>query len=430
MNNKINQFHPKYWLIIVSALFLSIPVMQIEAKEYKFIFNGRQKKGYTTISHETIYGKYSYGYDLNSDLEDNEPFFFSIDLPEGNYLVTVLLGNENDETNTTIRSESRRLMLENINTSAGNFAEHTFAVNTRNKMIGTTDSVRIKPREFGKLNWDNKLTLEINGENPGLVELIIRKANIPTLFLAGNSTVTDQDSEPWCGWGQILPRFLSSNIAVANYAESGEAGNSFISAKRFEKILSKMRKGDYLLIEFGHNDQKQKGEDKGPYKSYKNSLKYMIDHARKKGGFPILVTPMQRRKFDENGAIIQTLGEYPDAMKQLAKEENVPLVDLNSMSKTMYEAWGPELSKKAFVHYPANTFPGQTKPLADDTHFNSFGGFQICKCVLQGLIDIKSPLVKYIRKDFVSFDPAHPDDPNQFYVPPTPSISLEKPEGN
>ncbi len=260
--------------------------------------------------------------------------------------------------------------------------------------------------------------------------MIIRSVDLPTIFLAGNSTVTDQDNEPWCGWGQMLPRFLNEDVVVANYAESGEAGNSFISAGRFDKILTQMKEGDYLFIEFGHNDQKQKGADRGPYTSYKQNLKQMIEGTRARGGAPVLVTPMHRRRFDETGKIINTLGDYPDAVRQLAAEEHVLLIDLNEMSKTLYEAWGPEESKKAFVHYPAGTFPGQNEALEDNTHFNTFGGDQICKCMLRGIQESDSPLKEFIVTEFDTFDPAHPDKADDFYIPPTPFYSLTKPEEN
>ena len=406
--------------------------MQALAVDFKFYFNEQAaKKGFVKVTEKTIYGANSaYGYDLNTIQNGKDAFFFSVDLPEGNYNVKFILGSEYFETITTVKSESRRLMLENIKTPKGRFMKREITVNLRNTKIGTNDSVRIKAREIGKLNWDNKLTLEINGINPSLARLEITPANIPTIFLAGNSTVVDQDNEPWCGWGQMLPRFLNSKITVANYAESGEAGNTFIRSRRFGKILHEMKKGDYLFIEFGHNDMKQKGENAGAFKSYKQSLVTMIDETRKKGGTPILVTPMHRRRFDDNGKIINTLEDFPDAVRQTGKELNVMVVDLNAMSKILYEAWGPDESIRAFVHYPAGTFPGQKTDLADNTHFNSFGGYQICKCILKGLIDNKSPLRKYIVKDFKSFDPAKPDKFNQFNIPATPFSSIEKPDGN
>lgn len=399
---------------------------------YKFNFTDKPVKGYVSVPSNTIYGENSvYGYDLNTNPTNGNSFFFSVDVPEGNYKVTVVLGSDKGESNTTVKAESRRLMLANIKTSKGKYSTHTFAVNIRNTKIGDTDSVRIKKRETGKLIWDDKLTLEFNGKNPVVAKIEIEKAdNIPTIFLAGNSTVVDEAEEPWCGWGQIFPRFFTSDIAIANYAESGEAANTFVASKRFAKLLSKMRKGDYLFIEFGHNDQKQKGEGKGPYTSYKSDLKYLADKTREKGAIPVLVTSMHRRFFDDNGKVKNTHGDYPDAVRQLAKEENITLIDLNNMSATLYEAWGVEGSKRAFVHYPAGTFPNQKEPLADNTHFNPYGGTEIARCILKGMIDNNLPVKKYIRKDVRPFDPAHPDDPDKFDIPATPFSSMVKPDGN
>ena len=399
---------------------------------YRFNFTDKPVKDYISVPSNTIYGENpAYGYDLNTNPTDGNPFFFSVDIPEGNYKVTVILGSDKGESNTTVKAESRRLMLANIKTSKGKYSTHTFAVNIRNTKIGDMDSVRIKKREVGKLIWDDKLTLEFNGKNPAVAKIEIEKAdNIPTIFLAGNSTVVDEAEEPWCGWGQIFPSFFTSDIAIANYAESGEAANTFVATKRFAKLLSKMRKGDYLFIEFGHNDQKQKGEGKGPYTSYKSDLKYLADKTREKGAVPVLVTSMHRRFFDDNGKVKNTHGDYPDAVRQLAKEEKITLIDLNNMSATLYEAWGVEGSKRAFVHYPAGTFPNQKEPLADNTHFNPYGGTEIAKCILKGIIDNNLPVKKYIRKDVRLFDPAHPDDPDKFDIPSTPFSSMVKPDGN
>jgi lysophospholipase L1-like esterase len=426
--NRTERFLRLKSLLLFPILLLTL---HINASEYKFYFGKNTKQGYQTVDNSIIFGdKSKFGYDLNTVPKGNNPYFFSVNLPEGNYRVTVVLGNKDESTITTVRAESRRLMLENVETDRGEFVTRSFIVNIRNTKIGDSDSVKIKKREIGKLDWDDKLTLEINGKKPGLVEMVIEDVNVPTLFLAGNSTVVDQDEEPWCAWGQILPRFLKPQIAVANYAESGEAANTFIASKRLAKLLTKMQKGDYLFIEFGHNDQKQKGENIGPYTSFKKNLKYFIDETRKKGGIPVLVTPVNRRNFDETGHIINTLGDYPDAMKQLAKEENVMLIDLNGMSKILYEAWGPDESIHAFVHYPAGTFPHQDQPLADNTHFNTYGAYEICKCVLKGILNSKLPLNKYIVEEAKSFDPRHPDSWKTFNIPPSPFYSIQKPDGN
>lgn len=420
-------------------LFFSFLTMVVHAEtsqklNYTFYANGQktdEKKGTFLLNDETKYGNGKfYGLDFGTKINSKQPFFFSLDVPEGNYLVIVVLGSNDAEANTTVKAESRRLMLENIHTAKGELKKYSFVVNIRNTKLGADDSVRIKKREIGALIWDNKLTLEFDGTNPSVVSIKIQKVdNLLTLFIAGDSTVVDQPDQPWTGWGQILTRFMNDHIAVANYAESGEAANTFVSSKRFAKLLSKMRKGDYLFIQFSHNDEKQKGSGQGPYTSYTKNLKYLVDGCRKKGGIPILITPMHRRTFDENGKIVNSHGDYPDAMRQLAKEENVPLIDLLSMSKLLYEAWGEEDSKKAFVHYPKGTFPGQEAPLADNSHFNPYGGYEIAKCVVQGIIDINLPIKKYI-KDFTTFDPSHPDRFDKIHYPATPFVSTTKPDGN
>lgn len=418
--------------VLIIVLCLLGILSSIKAVDYKFnLTKDKHQKGFIPVIADRVYSEGGYGYDLGTHPNDGKPFFFSVDVPEGNYLVRVVLGSKDASSNTTVKAESRRLMLKNIETKKGEFITHEFAVNIRNTKISETESVKIKPREIGKLIWDNKLTLEFNGDNPSVQSIEIKSAdNLVTLFLAGNSTVVDEANEPWCGWGQMFPLFFTSKVAIANYAESGEAANTFVSSKRFTKLLTKIKKGDYLFIEFGHNDQKQKGEGKGPYTSYKSDLKYLVDEARAKGANPVLVTSMHRRSFDENGKVINTHGEYPNAVRLLAKEENVPLIDLNNMSKDLYEAWGVEGSKKAFVHYPAGTFPGQDKALEDNTHFNPYGGYQIARCIIKGIIDGDLPIEKYIKKGYRNYDPAHPDAFETFHIPLTPFSSTIKPDGN
>ncbi|MCD7936663.1 MAG: rhamnogalacturonan acetylesterase [Tannerellaceae bacterium] len=421
-----------FWGRLGGGLFLLFFLAaSVAAQEYKFLFSSSPGEG-IRINESTRYGNGNpWGYDLGTGPGDRTPWFFSIDLPEGTYQVTVKLGSNTEESCTTVKSESRRIMLRNIKTAPGDSPVYTFAVNIRNTKIGETDSVRINPRERGKLIWDDKLTLEFNGKNPSVRELSIQPAcGLPVIFLAGNSTVVDEGQEPWCGWGQVFPSFFTEKIAIANYAESGQAANTFVSSKRLAKMLTKVKPGDFLLIEFGHNDQKQTGEGKGPYSSYKSDLKHILREALAKGVQPILVTPMHRRRFDEHGKVVNTHGEYPNAMKQLAEEEQIPLIDLNSMSQILYEAWGVEGSKQGFVHYPAGTFPGQDQPLEDNTHFNVYGAFQIAQCILRGLIELNSPVIQYLRDGFTGYDPAAPDDPATFYIPPTPLYTSEKPLGN
>ena len=281
------------------------------------------------------------------------------------------------------------------------------------------------------MNWDDKLTLEFNGSVPVCESITIEPADttVTTVFLCGNSTVVDQDNEPWASWGQMIPYFFDTNVCIANYAESGESANTFIAAGRLKKALSQMKKGDYLFMEFGHNDQKQKGPGKGAYYSFMTSLKTFIDEARLRGAHPVLVTPTQRRSFGPDGHIRDTHEDYPEAMRWLAEKENVPLIDLNEMTRTLYEAMGVEPSKRAFVHYPAGSYPGQTQDFADNTHFNPYGAYEIARCIVEGLKTQVPDLARHL-KPFPAFDPARPDNPDNFHWDDSPFTEIEKPDGN
>lgn len=378
----------------------------------------------------------------SSALEDGfvtseKPFYFSVKVPEGNYNVKVTLGDKKGTSDAAIRAECRRMMVNRIQTKKGEVRTIEFTLHIRDSLIrnaaGVYSKVRLKARERNYFHWDNKLTLEFNGVAPKIdaIEITPAASNVVTVFLAGNSTEVDQAEEPYTAWGQMLPSyFVPEKAVVANYAESGESLSSFISERRFEKELSLMKPGDYAFLQFGHNDQKQKGPGIGAFTSFKKDLKYFIAEVRKKGGIPVLVTSMQRRSFDSTGKIKETLGDYPEATRQTAKEENTALIDLNVMSKTMYEAWGPEESIKAFVHFPANTYPGQTKELKDDTHFTAFGAYEISRIIVKGIRQSVPALAKFIKQGTPDFDPAKPDHFSSFYWPRSPSTANVKPDGN
>jgi lysophospholipase L1-like esterase len=252
-----------------------------------------------------------------------------------------------------------------------------------------------------------------------------------TVFVAGDSTVTDQTNEPYAGWGQMLPRFFDANVAIANHAESGLALFSFERQRRLEKILSVMQPGDYLFIQFGHNDQKSKSENAGPFTSYKSDLKMFVTAVRNKKGLPVLVTSMERRRFDGEGKPTATLADYAEAVRQVGKEENVPVIDLNAMSLQLYSALGEEHSKKAFAFYPAETFPGQTKELKDNTHHNNYGAYELARCVVEGIKSNVPALANHLIVNLDTFDPNRPDSPDTILIPPSPFIGNSvMPAGN
>ena len=303
-------------LLISAILMTGSILMQAQVYKFDFSIDKKVKDGYIKVTSETLFNnERGYGYDLlpSWDGKSNQPFFFSLNVPDGNYKVTVTLGSKKEAASTTVRGESRRLFVENLSTKKGEMITETFTINKRNPVISGKERVSIKEKEKKKLNWDDKLTLEFNGDLPRVNSLVIERVeNIPTVYLCGNSTVVDQDNEPWASWGQMIPRFFTDQVCIANHAESGLSANTFIGGKRLAKILSQIKEGDYLLVEFGHNDQKQKGPGKGAFYSFAYNLKIFIDEARAKGAHPILVTPTSRRRFDENGKSVNTHGDYPE----------------------------------------------------------------------------------------------------------------------
>lgn len=448
----------KQLLNIITLIFATLCIhaqLLVQTHSWKFDFgSGIVAKRYIKVTPETkfTYAK-GFGFDQgsvvrsvnrkgNNILTDDfitsdKPFYFSVKLPEGNYDVKIFLGDKEGTSATTIRAENRRLFLQNIRTKQGEIAEKIFTVHVRDSLIknakeNVVDKIRLKPRELSYLHWDDMLTIEFNDSLPKVCGLeITRNTKAATIFLAGNSTVVDQDREPWAAWGQMFPSFFEpKNICIANYAESGETLKAFKSEKRLEKIWSMAKPGDYLFIEFAHNDQKPGSNHLDPFTTYKSTLKEWIAEAKKRNIIPVLVTSMHRRNFDSTGHIVNTLSDYPEAMRQTAKEENAMLIDLNSMSKILYEAWGPENSVKAFVHYPAHSFPGQDSALNDNTHFNPYGAYELARCIVQSIKDQHLPLAKYLRKDIPVFNPARPDAFEKWYWPLSSLTSSVKPDGN
>jgi lysophospholipase L1-like esterase len=424
---------PRAVLAIAVFAGAAFPVEAGE-KVWKFTFGpGKAAPGYTEVPPTLAYVKErGYGFDLGSKVtavdrggDDplragfctaDKPFFFSVAVPEGNYNVTVTLGDLKGESTTTVKAESRRLMVERAHTAAGRFETRTFTVNVRTPKIAGGGQVKLKDRERDVLHWDDKLTLEFNDARPCLCALEITRADdAVTVYLAGDSTVTDQPREPWNSWGQMLPRFFKAGVAVANHAESGEALRSFTGAKRLDKILSTMKEGDYLFIQFGHNDQKERGAGVGAFTTYKADLKRFVAEARKHGGIPVLVTPVSRRTFGADGKVTNSLGDYPEAVRQVASEEKVALIDLNVMSAKFYEALGPDNSKKAFV---------------DNTHPNNYGSYELARCIVEGIRQNKLSLVKFLADDAKAFDPAKPDPVAEFKVPASPDGTTRKPDGD
>lgn len=421
----------KFGSTFASLQLLSDPVLRFDFGPGRVAPNYKQVLAMSLYSKERGYGFepgaslscLDYGGEsaLRSDsCTSNKPFYFSVALPEGNYSVRVTFGDAKEATATTVKAELRRLMVERVQTTRGKFATRTFTVNVRRPQIAGGGEVKLKDREKTTeiWAWDEKLTLEFNNLRPSVCSIeIARVDHAPTIFLLGDSTVCDQPLEPYSSWGQMLTRFFKPEVVIANNAESGESLRSSWRARRLDKVLSTMKAGDYLFIQYGHNDEKEKGEGVGAFTTYKADLKKFVVEARKRGGVPVLVTPVERRTFDQAGKITNSHGDYPEAVRQVSREEKVPLIDLNVMSRVFYESLGPEKSKVAFKD-------------GDGTHHNNYGSYQLAKCMVEGIKTAKLGIAKYLVSDATAFDPSRPDPFESFSLPASPMSTNAKPLGN
>jgi len=434
-----------FLIILVCSLYFG------QQTTFKFDFGGnRVEKGFIPITSTSKFDKkIGYGFmdisglksidrgenTLTGDfITSDKPFYFSVVLPEGNYDIKLNLGDTKGSSETTVRVENRRLMLNDIKTKHGEVVEKQITVHVKDSIIRNQNGekigiVKLKPRETKYLHWDNLLTIEFNDKAPKVCSVIIQpNKTANTIYLTGDSTVVDAQYEPWASWGQMLPYFFVPNeVVIANYAESGETLKAFEDRHRIDKIWNKLKPGDYLFIQFGHNDQKAGNSTKS---GYRKRLKEWILKTKELGAIPVLVTSMNRRVFDKNNKIVNTLDDFPDAMREIAKEEKVDLIDLNKLSKTLFEAMGPEKAKKAFVYYPANSYPNQPTALADDTHFNPYGAYELAKCVVKSIVDQNLPLKKYISKIEKNFNPNKPDAVEKFHWPESIFMESLKPDGN
>lgn len=224
-----------------------------------------------------------------------------------------------------------------------------------------------------------------------------------TIFMVGDSTMANkpyEEGNPEKGWGQVLPLYFKEGIAVENHAVNGRSTKSFIDEGRWKAVLDKIRPGDYVIIEFGHNDQKEK--DPSRYAEadtdYRKNLKKYIEDTREKGGKPILATPIVRRRFDENGKFYDTHGRYPEVVREVAAEENVPLLDLHKKTENLLQHYGEESSKKLFLHIQPGEYASLPEGRTDDTHLSAIGAFRICDLAVAAIRDSVPELAKYLKE--------------------------------
>lgn len=305
---------------------------------------------------------------------------FLVDVPDGTYQVLLLTGDAATETITRVKAGEGRLMLPTVRTLPGQCQELRFSGVVRG----------------------GQLRLSFSGPAPRLNALEIMRADqTMTVFLAGDSTVTDQleSGYPYCGWGQLLPAQFKHDVAVDNHAHSGRSSRSFIDEGRLDAILEKIKPSDFLFIQFGHNDEKpDPARGTEPFTTYKQYLKKYIDAAHAAHAIPVLITPVHRRYFGEDGKLTDTHGDYIVAVRELAAEENVPLIDLAERSRILFEQAGVEGSKDDFMWVLPGEYLNFPGGVEDNTHFQEHGAQRLAQQVAEAIRELRlQPLQMYLR---------------------------------
>lgn len=223
-----------------------------------------------------------------------------------------------------------------------------------------------------------------------------------SIYTIGDSTMADKrnpEENPERGWCQLLHTFLNDRAVVENHAVNGRSSRSFISEKRWDSIYNKLKKGDFVFIQFGHNDQKYKDPTRytNPHTAYRYNLMRFVNDTREKGATPVLFTSIVRRNFSTDSTLIDTHGLYPLETRLVAQELDVPLVDLQYLTEQLEESYGFEGSKKLHLHYQPNEIPYYPNGKEDDTHLSVLGATEISKLAVQSLKEKVEGFDAYVK---------------------------------
>jgi lysophospholipase L1-like esterase len=436
-------------LLSIACMAMLGAQARAQSNGFKFTF-GAAQAGFTQVAADAVYSpEIGYGFEADANLPapgvavmpatrptivstergvaSDKMFIFSAKVPEGNWRVTVTLGDPKVEAITTVKAEARRLMLERVHTDAGQFVTRSFVVNVRGPKISSGGEVKMDKREPGSFTWDDKLSLQFCDTHPAVDSIEITRADdAVTVFLCGDSTVTDQPREPYGTWGQMLPRWFDDHVAVANNAESGETVKAFRFEHRWDKVMSQARAGDYVFMQFGHNDLNKTGHnamwpatDKeedwtNTYSQadtdYKKLLEDYANEVKAKGAIPVIVSPMTKINIRTGELNVAGLGDYPEAATEAAMEDGVACIDLNARSVELVKALGADGAKRAYV---------------EGLHSTSYGGYLFARSIVEGIRQNRLALAKYIVDDAGIFDPTHPEPVFEaFKLPLEPVVRL------
>ena len=219
------------------------------------------------------------------------------------------------------------------------------------------------------------------------------------IWMIGDSTMSDypESRAPLAGWGMPFASYFRSGVIVRNEARSGMSTTSFLSEKHWHSFSGKIRKGDFVMIQFGHNDEArvENGNHRNtPLNEYKRNLNFFISETREKGAIAILITPVSRMKFDQNGNVQETHQQYTEAVYQVAKSQKAMLIDLDLESRRLYQKLGPKGTALLFMRINAGEHPNYPSGKIDNTHFNVYGAKKIAELVLKSIQTQQIPLAK------------------------------------
>ncbi|MCA9196172.1 MAG: rhamnogalacturonan acetylesterase [Planctomycetales bacterium] len=256
----------------------------------------------------------------------------------------------------------------------------------------------MKPSEFARWRWQlvGGLMLSVVVSCNSL-----HAADSVTVFMIGDSTMADKPvipENPERGWGQLLPLYFDTSVRIENHAVNGRSSKSFRDEGRWDVVLQRIKAGDWVIIQFGHNDQKtDAARHTDPFESYTANLLRFAQEAQEKGGRPILATPVARRRFDSEGKLQSTHGDYPDAVRKLAAQHHFPLLDMTAKSAGLLERLGPERSEALFVWSRPGEYDRFPDGNQDNTHFNALGATRMCDLAVTELQQVAGELAKYLK---------------------------------
>ncbi|MCB9283840.1 MAG: rhamnogalacturonan acetylesterase [Lewinellaceae bacterium] len=224
-----------------------------------------------------------------------------------------------------------------------------------------------------------------------------------TIYLIGDSTMADKpgtaEENPERGWGQLLPEFFNDRVVIKNHAVNGRSSKSFLDEGRWDTVLKDLRSGDYVFIQFGHNDQKENDPKRytNPWTGYRRNLEKYVNDTRSKGAYPIILSSIVRRKFNEEGTLVDTHGVYPFVARQVAEQLHVPFIDMQLLTEDYVIALGPEKSKEIYLWVEPGKYEKFPDGKQDDTHLNLKGAREYARLVGEELRKQEMPLADFLK---------------------------------